>query len=103
GRGTGPKTGGLESAFKSHDQPICYPTLTRASVVLSAAAQASGGTPLASNPEVSYHSTFVDHGFNSAANKGNLYLEILGTGPALNFSGASSGGVITPNLSLTRL
>jgi hypothetical protein len=103
GRGTGPKTGGLESAFKSHDQPICYPTLTRASVVLSAAAQASGGTPLASNPEVSYHSTFVDHGFNSAANKGNLYLEILGTGPALNFSGASSGGVITPNLSLTGL
>ena len=30
-------------------------------------------------------------------------MEILGTGPALNFNGGSSGGVITPNLVLSGL
>jgi hypothetical protein len=104
-QGTGPSSGGLQDGFANADQPICYPNVAQASVVLSAAQQASGGdTSLASPVEVSYDPVFVTGGgFNTSVNKGNVYLGIGGTGPSLTFGGGSSGGVITPNLSLTGL
>ncbi len=103
GAGTAPTTGGAQNAFVSHDQPLCYPNLAQANVVLSAAAQAAGGGSALSNPAVSYHPTFVTNDFNSAANKGNVYLSILSGAPNLQFGSGSSGGVITPNLALSGL
>ena len=107
GGGTGPSTGAKQTAYVQHDQPLCYPNVTQASVVLTAAAQAAGGPSpspaTALNPDVAYHPTFVANDFNSAANQGNVYLQILGSGPALNFGSGSSGGVMTPNLALTGL
>ncbi len=103
GAGTGPISGGTDSSFVSADQAITFPTVAETEVVLTAAAQASGGSPLASNPIVAYDQTFVQNGFNSPANQGNLYMGIQGTGPALNFAQGSSGGVMTPNLQLTGL
>ena len=41
--------------------------------------------------------------FNSAGNPGNVFMGIIGSGPALSFQQGSSGGVITPNLGLTGL
>jgi hypothetical protein len=101
--GAGGGTGGTVAELKSYDQPICYPNVTQAQVTLSAAAQASGGDPTALSTTVSYHPTFVTSDFNSTANKGNLFMEILGSGPPLNFGGGSSGAVITPNLVLSGL
>jgi hypothetical protein len=46
---------------------------------------------------------FVGNDFNSPANKGNLYLQIIDSPPNLSFGGGSSGGVITPNLTLSGL
>jgi hypothetical protein len=104
GVGTGPTTGSsLDNSFADHDQPLCYPNVHEAVVTLSAAAQAAGGAPLASNPTVSYHPTFVSDDFNSPGNLGNLFMQIVNGAPPLNFGQGSSGGVITPNLVLSGL
>ncbi len=105
GSGNGPTTGStLNTAFADNDQPLCYPNVAQAEVTLSAAAQASGGAPLPTNPIVSYHPTFVSDDFNSSANKGNLFMEIAASSqPAMNFNGGSSGGVMLPNIQLSGL
>ena len=98
GAGTGPISGGTDAGFQNADQAITYPYVAQAEVVLSAAAQATGGSPLPSNPVVSYHQTFVTQDFNSPANQGNLFMQIDSGAPALNFAQGSSGGVMLPNL-----
>ena len=57
--GAGAGSGGSLAQYEDNDQPITYPNLAQAQVRLSAAAQAAGGTPLASDPIVSYHQTYV--------------------------------------------
>jgi hypothetical protein len=103
--GAGAGSGGSLKQFEDADQPICYPSVTQAEVTLSAAEQASGGAPLGKTPVVNYHPTYVNAGgFNTAANKGNVFMEIAAASqPALNFSGGSSGGVMVPNIQLSGL
>jgi hypothetical protein len=106
GPGTGPASGtSTDDAFAGADQPIFFPNLDQAQVTLSAAAQASGepasGPPAAT---VSYHTTFVNGGgFNDSTNPGRVYMSIVSGAPALTFQQGSSGGVMTPNMSLSGL
>ncbi len=102
--GAGAGTGGSTAQFMSNDQPICYPNLAQAAVVLSAAAQASGGGLPSTSPIVNYHPTFVSDDFNSPGNQGNLFLEIGSSSqPAMNFNAGSSGGVMLPDIQLSGL
>jgi hypothetical protein len=108
--GAGAGSGGSLTQFEDADQPISYPNLVQAEVTLSAAEQASGGTPLGKTPVVNYHPTYVNDGgvntggFNTSANKGNVFMEIAAASqPGLNFSGGSSGGVMIPNIQLSGL
>ncbi|MFQ6097720.1 MAG: hypothetical protein ACE5O2_08325, partial [Armatimonadota bacterium] len=88
-----------DRALEEANQPRWYPTVARADARIPAAAQIAGADGAAS---VQIASTYVQNGWDAGANKGQVFLKLLEAQP-LEFPADKSGGVATPNLSVTGL
>ncbi|MEY2513675.1 MAG: hypothetical protein QOJ89_1033 [bacterium] len=85
--------------LEAHDQPRFFPTLVQANVRLAAAEHVSGTA--VGGVDVAYHRSFVGTdtapgGFDSPANRGQIYLTMLAP-HSLAFGGGNGGGVIRPD------
>jgi hypothetical protein len=96
----GPLGGTSIANLKLLDQSPFYPTVSDAEVRLAAAEQVKAGQLGA--PHIKIAQTYIDNGF-LAPNTGQIYAEIVSSPVGLQFGADKSGGVMTPNLSITGL
>jgi hypothetical protein len=91
------------NAFKSYSQglsrPMFFPRVVRAQARIAALAQLSGS---AKNNLVRWNPTYADKGFDGAANKGEVFVDVVATPHMANLDfskqGDRSGGFVMPNL-----
>jgi hypothetical protein len=94
---------GLDDERRPEGEPPFLPTMTEAAVSL-AAARVLGGNGAS---RVQYHEAYYLHGFDGAANAGELVLRVAADQPpiALDFGRQSdrSGGFVSPSMEITGL
>lgn len=86
-----------QGATLAADQPRFFPALDEAQVRLSAVERM---TSAPSPARIRLHQTYLEKGFDAAANKAAVFLETLDA-PALKFPSNMSGGVATPNMGIS--
>ncbi len=92
-----------DSALRAAGQPRYYPTMTEAATRLAAAEQISGQPDL--DTVVEYHPDYLVHEFSNgpAQNPGQVFARVKGTGPSVGFAADKSGGLVTPDISVSGL
>jgi len=85
-------------------QPYFYPAIEKAEVRVAAIEQVTGS---AATTNIKYHDTYSNSGFDSAANKGQIFAELLDSVP-LQFGAAGAtadkvGGLLTPSMTINGL
>ncbi len=82
-------------------EPRFYPVVVQASVQIPAVKQLLGKDVPAT---VKFHETYLKSGFGGKENKGEVFLDVLNK-PELDFAGSGdkTGGLVTPNFSITGL
>jgi hypothetical protein len=88
-----------ESETISSGQPRFYPVMEKAAVRMPEVAMLSGSDT--GTVEIKLPETFLNSGFDSGANKGGIFAEILGTKPSVNFKGDKAGAIAKPNMSIS--
>lgn len=97
-----------QAAFKAYtpklEKPMFFPRVVRAQARIGAMAQLTGSSQF---NQIRWNSTYAERGFDTAANKGEVFLDLPQTQDMarLDFSkqGDRSGGFVMPNLNPSAL
>lgn len=105
----------LKLRLEASDQPAFFPEMEKATIALTGAKEAAGGTPGLGDLVVEYYDRYFKKGFTKPtsaaklvskhANHGEVFAKVIATigSSVLKFASNRSGGVVTPDLDIVGL